>query len=70
MTRPMPPLVCDHIPAGTVTVNGVDVLACVPCARAYLRSLPCSVRCWHVGGPVDVAPGEPCPECGTVEPTP
>lgn len=25
---------------------------------------PCSIRCWRVGGSVDVPKGSPCPECG------
>ena len=28
------------------------------------RQIPCSVRCWRIGEPVDVKVGEPCPECG------
>ena len=28
------------------------------------RKIPCSIRCWRIGGPVDVKVGEPCPECG------
>jgi len=30
------------------------------------RMVPCPIRCWHVGGPVDVEPGGRCPECGKV----
>ena len=26
--------------------------------------VPCTIRCWRVGGPVEVGPGERCPECG------
>ena len=26
--------------------------------------VPCTIRCWRVGGPVDVRPGEDCSECG------
>lgn len=29
-----------------------------------IRSIPCNIRCWRVGGPVDTTPGEPCVECG------
>ena len=28
------------------------------------REIPCTIRCWRVGGPVDVRPGEECSECG------
>jgi hypothetical protein len=31
------------------------------------RQVPCSICCWRVGGPVDVEPGKPCPECGSLE---
>jgi len=34
------------------------------------RQIPCSVRCWRIGGPVDVKPGDPCSECGKIEPKP
>jgi hypothetical protein len=34
------------------------------------RQVPCKVRCWRVGAPVDTTPGEPCPECGQMVPTP
>jgi len=34
------------------------------------REIPCSVRCWRVGGPVDVRAGDPCSECGKIEPKP
>ena len=33
-----------------------------------MHEIPCSIRCFRVGGPVDVRRGEPCPECGAVEP--
>lgn len=29
-----------------------------------VRLVPCPIRCWRVGAPVDVAVGEKCPECG------
>lgn len=29
-----------------------------------LRAIPCTIRCWRVGEPCDVSPGENCPECG------
>lgn len=32
--------------------------------NGLVRSIPCNVRCWRVGGPVDTTPGEPCVECG------
>jgi hypothetical protein len=35
-----------------------------------MREIPCSIRCWRVGGPVDVKPGEKCSECGHEEPKP
>jgi hypothetical protein len=28
------------------------------------RLVPCNIRCWRIGGPVDTTPGEPCAECG------
>lgn len=28
--------------------------------------VPCPIRCWRVGGSVNVAVGEECPECGKV----
>lgn len=31
--------------------------------------IPCNIRCFRVGGPVDVEPGKPCPECGQRQPT-
>jgi hypothetical protein len=34
------------------------------------REIPCSIRCWRVGGPVNVKAGEPCSECGKIEPKP
>lgn len=34
------------------------------------REIPCSIRCWRVGGPVDVKPGDVCPECGQEVPKP
>lgn len=34
------------------------------------RKIPCSIRCWWIGEPVDVKPGEPCPECGKECPLP
>ena len=36
----------------------------LPQRRAITRAIPCAIRCWRVGTPVDVAPGERCPECG------
>lgn len=30
--------------------------------------VPCTIRCFRVGGPVDVVPGEKCPECGKRSP--
>jgi hypothetical protein len=42
-----------------------------PAQRFLLaREIPCSVRCWRVGGPVDVKPGDKCSECGKLEPLP
>lgn len=36
-----------------------------PAQRLMLtRHIPCFIRCWRVGGPVDVKPGEVCSECG------
>lgn len=32
------------------------------------RLVPCNVRCFRVGGAVDVKPGEECPECGNPRP--
>lgn len=32
------------------------------------REIPCSIRCWRVGGAVTVRPGEECPECGKTQP--
>lgn len=28
--------------------------------------VPCPIRCFRVGGPVDVEPGERCPGCGKI----
>lgn len=33
-----------------------------------LRAMPCTIRCWRIGAPCDVLPGDPCPECGKVLP--
>jgi hypothetical protein len=32
--------------------------------------IPCTIRCWRIGEPVDVKPGEKCPECGKTRPIP
>jgi hypothetical protein len=32
------------------------------------RMIPCNVRCFRVGGPVSVDPGQECPECGKERP--
>jgi hypothetical protein len=32
--------------------------------------IPCSIRCFRVGGAVDVGPGEVCSECGTKQDLP
>jgi hypothetical protein len=34
------------------------------------RVIPCHIRCWRIGAPVDVKPGTPCPECGKLRPLP
>jgi hypothetical protein len=31
-----------------------------------VRLVPCRIRCWRVGVPVEVGPGEECPECGRI----
>jgi hypothetical protein len=36
--------------------------------RAITRAIPCNIRCWRVGEPVETVRGEPCPECGTPVP--
>lgn len=36
--------------------------------RGQSRATPCSVRCWRVGAQVPTKPGEPCVECGRIEP--
>lgn len=33
-------------------------------------TVPCTIRCFRVGGVVDVTPGQPCPECGKEAPIP
>jgi len=33
-----------------------------------MSEIPCSIRCWRVGGSVDVKPGEVCDECGKTQP--
>jgi hypothetical protein len=35
---------------------------------SVLRAVPCTVRCARIGEPVEVAPGEDCPECGKPHP--
>ena len=42
----------------------------IPDRRFVVRSIPCNLRCWRVGEPVDTKPGEPCPECGKTVPLP
>lgn len=34
------------------------------------REVPCEIRCWRIGEPVYIAPGEVCPECGKLRPAP
>lgn len=34
------------------------------------REMPCNVRCWRVGVPVETTPGKPCAECGHPAPLP
>lgn len=51
--------------------NHIDWDTLSPAQRFLLtREIPCSIRCWRVGGPVTVKPGDPCSECGKVEPKP
>jgi hypothetical protein len=33
-----------------------------------MREIPCSIRCWRVGVSIPTRPGQPCDECGKVEP--
>lgn len=35
-----------------------------------VREVPCGMRCWRIGAPVEVEPGECCPECGKLCPLP
>lgn len=42
----------------------------IPEQRGILQSIPCTVRCWRVGEPVDGKPGDPCDECGRPHPLP
>jgi len=35
-----------------------------------VMQVPCSIRCWRIGQPVTVKPGEVCPECGKLQPVP
>lgn len=42
----------------------------IPEKRGILMSIPCTVRCWRVGEPVEGEPGEPCDECGRPHPIP
>lgn len=47
--------------------RGLDwsTLSCVERTRITMF-VPCSIRCWRIGGAVDVAPDKPCPECGKI----
>jgi len=48
--------------------NGIDWLSLTDAERVQVaRRVPCRIRCWRVGGPVDVSLGHRCPECGRVE---
>jgi len=38
--------------------------------REITREIPCRIRCWRVGVPVDTQPGNPCEECGSPVPIP
>ncbi len=50
--------------------NGLDWDQLTKAERFKITMLvPCTIRCFRVGGPVDVARGEQCPECGQVVPT-
>lgn len=33
-----------------------------------VMQIPCHIRCFRCGEPVDVTPGEECPECGKPRP--
>lgn len=37
---------------------------------AIAHKVPCTIRCWRIGSPVDVKPGNKCPECGKLHPVP
>lgn len=49
--------------------EGIDWSALTPGQRFQVtRLIPCSIRCFRVGEPVEVGPGQTCPECGKPEP--
>ena len=49
--------------------NGIDFRALTKGQLCILsREVPCTIRCWRISLPVDVKPGEVCPECGKLVP--
>lgn len=51
--------------AAFIEAERIDYDALTLAEKALLASIvPCSIRCWRIGMPVDVRPGEKCPECG------
>lgn len=54
---------------GYLEANGIDWEKLTKGERLKLTMhIPCNIRCWRVGGPVEVKPGESCPECGLERP--
>ena len=49
--------------------NKIDMDKLSPAQQFLLmREIPCTIRCWRVGGPVEVERGKKCPECGKLRP--
>lgn len=43
----------------------VEWNALTPVERSQImQGVPCTIRCWRVGVPIDVKDGEKCSECG------
>jgi hypothetical protein len=59
----------EHWLDGYLEANGIDWDKLTKGEQFKITMLvPCSIRCFRVGGAVDVKPGEECPECGKERP--
>lgn len=54
----------EHLVAGKVDPNNLTAGQWLQISRV----IPCQLRCWRIGAPVDVKPGSYCPECGRFYP--